>query len=166
MTQGSRDELVRTIRAELVARAGGFLRNVIRASRQTCIVCSTPVDGYSRCAPCGTHWRQYGDQVADLVVPLSCAVAGRQSGLVLRQYKDNPRAKVRDDLSTIVSLTLFYGSVQHERCIESLLAMPIKRQGDGPVPSGSVWRSPPHQDCRRYAAGNIRRMSSPCVAWR
>ena len=66
-----------------------------------------PVDGYSRCAPCNSHWHQFGNRLADLVVCLSYAVAGRQSGLVMRQYKDNPRPKVRDDLSATVSLTLF-----------------------------------------------------------
>ena len=134
----------------------------IREPTQTCLVCSTPLDAHSRCAPCNSHWHQFGNRRADMVVCLSYAVAGRQSGLVMRQYKDNPRPKVRDDLSATVSLTLFYGLVKHERCIESQLAMPVNirvtvpslggRSGIHPLTKISDAMQATSEGCRLIAA--------------
>lgn len=141
MSSASRQQIIERARNELVTRAGGYLRNVIREPGKTCQVCCTPVDGYQRCARCNGHWKHHGVRLADLVVPLSYAVNGQQSGLVLRQYKDTPRVEVRHRHSVTVSQTLFYGLVQHERCIESFIGTPVNVRLTVPSLSG---RAGPH----------------------
>ena len=125
MNERDKQEQIALLREELITRAGGFLRNIIREPGRTCSVCCTPVDGYHRCVRCNEHWHQYGSQLADLVVPLSYAVMGKQSGHVMRHYKDDRNPMVRVDFSKTVALTLGYGLLRHERCIESQLTMPI-----------------------------------------
>lgn len=142
MSSASRQQIIDNARHELVTHVGGYLRNVIREPGRTCQVCCTPVDGYQRCAPCNGHWKQHGVRLADLIVPLSYAINGQQSGLVLRQYKDNPREQVRRNHSVTVSRVLFYGLVQHERCIESFVGTPVNVRLTVPSLSGRAGLHP------------------------
>lgn len=82
-------QLVARLRAALISTAGGYLRNPIRKDFVTCAICTTPVSGYAYCYPCNES-RAYGGLAADIVAPLAYAVAGRQSGYVMRTYKAQP----------------------------------------------------------------------------
>ena len=94
-------EAVARLSAALVSRAGGYLRNPVRQDRITCAVCTTPVAGYKRCARCNSH-RTYAG-LADNVAFLTYAVAGQQSGYVMRGYKAQ---RPVDEHVTIVALLL------------------------------------------------------------
>jgi hypothetical protein len=163
VSSASRQRIVENARQELITRAGGYLRNVIREANMTCQVCCTPVDGYQRCAPCNGHWREHGARLANLVVPLSYAVSGQQSGLVLRQYKDNPRAEVRRNHSVTVSRALFYGLVKHERCIEAFVGAPVDVRIAVPSLSGRAGLHPLTgiTDAMQAATPDCRLMAMP-----
>jgi hypothetical protein len=106
------------VRAALVRAAGGFLRNVIREPRVTCCVCTTPVDGFDRCWRCRQDGRIAG--LADVVAPLTYAIADTQSATLLRHYKDDPVRAVRERHSLIIKWSLYLGISLHERCIGAL----------------------------------------------
>ena len=72
----------------LVAVGGGYLRNPVRSRRVTCADCTTPVAGYELCFPCNGHHARSG--LADATAFLTYAVAGRESGHVMRGYKARP----------------------------------------------------------------------------
>ncbi len=57
----------------------------MHADRVTCAICTTPVNGYRRCIPCNRQANLPG--LADSVAFLTYAVAGQQSGYVMRGYK-------------------------------------------------------------------------------
>ena len=95
----------------LVSRAGGYLRNPIRQDRVTCAVCTTPVDGYEQCRPCSRHLVH--DGLADAVAFLTYAVAGQQSGYVMRGYK--AQRPVNEHVSIVIMLILLALSM-HEHC--------------------------------------------------
>jgi hypothetical protein len=105
------------LRAALISAAGGYLRNPIRRKLVTCAVCTTPVAGRERCYPCGE-----GHQGADLVAPLTYAVAGRQSGYVMRAYKAEPPV---DEHHRIVAMLVFLALSLHRDCPGSLLGRPV-----------------------------------------
>ena len=67
---------------ELLRVAGGYLRNVIRQPRITCRVCAAPVDGFDRCWRCAQARHIAG--VADMVAPLTYAIAGTPSAALVR----------------------------------------------------------------------------------
>jgi hypothetical protein len=111
------------VRAQLLAAAGGYLRNPVRAPGVTCEVCTTPAEGYRHCWPCAqarTH-----DGTADLVVPLIYAIGGTQSGMLLRHYKDDPVAAVRDRHTSVLRRLLYLGLIRHEPCIARTVGLPI-----------------------------------------
>src|SRR5882724_10919667 len=95
-------EAMARLTAALVSRAGGYLRNPVRQERVTCAVCTTPVAGYELCFQCNRH-RAY-DGLADAVAFLTYAVAGQQSGYVMRGYK---APSPLDEHRTVVLLLLF-----------------------------------------------------------
>ncbi len=77
------------IRERLVAEMGGYLRNVIREPRVTCAVCATPIKpAFDLCVRCQLDQREFGGDLADLVVPLCYGIRGRQSGYLMHSYKD------------------------------------------------------------------------------
>ena len=85
------------IRTGLIQRAGGWLRNPIRQERVTCLVCATPSPGYLRCYTCQDHATSAGYRLADRVAPMTYALAGHQSGYVMRGYKaPNPLREHRE----------------------------------------------------------------------
>ena len=95
-------EAVARLTAALVSRAGGYLRNPVRQERVTCAVCTTPVAGYELCFQCNRH-RAY-DGLADAVAFLTYAVAGQQSGYVMRGYK--AQRPVNEHVAIVVMLIL------------------------------------------------------------
>lgn len=78
-------QVERRLRAALITKAGGYLRNPMRRDGVTCAVCTTPVDGrYRHCYPCNQYRAHHG--IADMVAPITYAIAGQQSGYVMRGY--------------------------------------------------------------------------------
>ncbi|SNS54656.1 hypothetical protein SAMN05421642_103231 [Rhodococcoides kyotonense] len=107
--------------AELVERAGGYLRNTVRDER-TCSTCTTLVyDGYAECYPCA----HTPSGRLDLVAPLVYGIEGTQSATLLRHYKDSPSAATRQRLTRVVRSLLFTGLVAHEACIAHVVGQPV-----------------------------------------
>ncbi len=104
----------------LVSRAGGYLRNPVRVNGVTCAVCTTPVDGYRLCLPCTGHLSRPG--LADATAFLTYAVAGQQSGYVMRGYKA-PRPL--EEHRTVVALLLLLALSKHGQCPSTLAATPV-----------------------------------------
>lgn len=107
--------------ATLVSRAGGYLRNPIRLSNVTCAVCTTPCPGYTLCAPCHRH-RGLGLPLADAVAPLTYAVAGRQSGYVMRGYKAQSPVQEHQQ---VVLLLCFLAFSTHIACASAVVGAPV-----------------------------------------
>lgn len=110
----------------LVVAAGGYLRNVIREPLVTCATCTAPVAGYTRCAKCHQDASIAG--VADVVVPLAYVMARSQSGLMMRQYKDDSSPQVRATHSAVISRLLYLGIARHQRCVEAVVGQPVSRR--------------------------------------
>ena len=110
-------EAVARLSAALVTRAGGYLRNPVRR-----ITSPAPsARGYMHCAPCNDHPRSY-DGLADATAFLTYAVAGQQSGYVMRGYKAQ---RPVDEHVTIVALLILLGLSMHTRCPGALAGMPV-----------------------------------------
>jgi hypothetical protein len=103
--------------------AGGYLRNVVRDPGVTCRVCATPVEGFNTCWRCRLDRRASG--VADVVAPLSYAIAGTQSAALVRDYKNHPVRAVREADSLIVKQLVFLAISLHERCIAVAAGLPV-----------------------------------------
>jgi hypothetical protein len=99
-------------RGVLVRQAGGYMYNVVRESRATCAVCSTPCPGYMYCQTCNRH-RGAPGQRADQVASLTYAVAGEQSGWVMRNYKATPAVV---ESRNVVAMLGLLGVGLHSRC--------------------------------------------------
>jgi hypothetical protein len=122
MSLGSRlsDSGRRTIRDRLVAEVGGYLRNVVREPGVTCAVCTAPIKpAFELCLRCHRDQCQFGDDLADLVVPLCYAIRGGQSGYLMHSYKDL-EAPARHN-QTLLSVLLLAGLDLHGECIERRL---------------------------------------------
>lgn len=115
MTAGGDDDTAAVART-LVRRAGGYLRNPVREAGVTCNVCTTPVDGFDRCFVCQNAYRATSG-LADLVIPLAYGIQGAQSAFLLRQYKDNPDGRVRQQHGLVVNWLLYLAILLHEGCI-------------------------------------------------
>ena len=110
----------KTICERLVAEVGGYLRNVVREPHVTCAVCATPIKPeFELCLRCYRDQRQFGDDLADLVVPLSYGIRGRQSGYLMHSYKDL-EAPARHN-QTLLSVLLLAVLDLHGGCIEHRL---------------------------------------------
>jgi len=81
-------EAIAGLRAALVSVGGGYLRNPVRRTGVTCVTCTTPVSGFDRCYVCNGHRTHPG--LADNVAFLTYAIAGIESGYVMRGYKARP----------------------------------------------------------------------------
>jgi hypothetical protein len=103
------------VRSELLRAAGGYLRNVIRQPKITCRVCAAPVRGFDRCWRCAQARRIAG--VADVVAPLTYAVAGTPSAALVRDYKNHPARSVRERHGAVINWLVWLGITCHERCI-------------------------------------------------
>jgi predicted amidophosphoribosyltransferase len=114
------DALAR-LSASLVARAGGYLRNPVRRDHETCAVCTRPCAGSERCYPCRQHRGHQG--LADATAFLTYAVAGRQSGHVMRGYKATPQPVGEHRM--VVHLLAALGLAGHAQCPGLLAGMPV-----------------------------------------
>jgi hypothetical protein len=113
-------ETAARLSAALVSRAGGYLRNPVRQDGTTCAVCTTPTPGYKYCIQCNNHRVHAG--LADNTAFLTYAVAGDQSGYVMRGYKaSNPV----DEHVAIVAMLILPGLSMHLRCAGALKATPV-----------------------------------------
>jgi len=107
----------------LVHAAGAYLRNVVRQPQITCRLCAAPVNGFDRCWRCEQAHRIVG--VADVVAPLTYAIAGTQSAALVRDYKNHPARRVRENHSAILKSLLRLGISRHERCICRAAGLPV-----------------------------------------
>ena len=105
-------------------RVGGFFANTLRAEHDTCDVCTGPASS-GICPPCRSQRVTFGNELADLVVPLTYVRARMsptyQSEHHMYAYKGTPPARrCVDDLA----LTLVAGTVLHRDCIASVAGSP------------------------------------------
>jgi hypothetical protein len=114
---------VAAVRRALASAAGGFLHNPIRDPALTCAICTAPVDRFDRCWRC-RHDARLG-RLADLVVPLTYAIAGQPSAALVRDYKNHPLRRVRDPHRAIISSLLRLGITGHERCVAAAVGQPV-----------------------------------------
>src|ERR1700736_827158 len=91
---------VAAVRRALIQSAGEYLRNAIRDPTVTCRVCAAPVDGFELCWRCQQAHRIAG--VADIVAPLTYAIAGSPSAALVRDYKNHPLRAVRERHSEVI----------------------------------------------------------------
>jgi hypothetical protein len=126
--------------AALVSRAGGYLRNPLRQGNVTCAVCTTPSSGYERCYACNSH--RFYDELADSVAFLTYAVAGQQSGYVMRGYKA-PR-QVKEHV-TIVALMILLSLSMHSQCPGALAGGPVTHWATVPSLPAKLGEHPLHQ---------------------
>lgn len=106
----------------LVGHAGGYLHNVIREHRVTCLECGHPVDDTVMCYPC--H-RDGPIAPVELVAPLIYAVGGTQSATLLRHYKDDLNAAARRGHALVIRRMLYLALMLHQRCIEETIGRPV-----------------------------------------
>jgi predicted amidophosphoribosyltransferase len=111
---------VQRLTAALVSSAGGYLRNPVRQDQVTCAVCTTPVDGYDRCFQCMRH--RVHDGLADAVAFLTYAVAGQQSGYVMRGYK--AQQPVPEHVAIVIIMILLAVSM-HQHCPAVIAGAPV-----------------------------------------
>ena len=104
----------------LIAVGGGYLRNPVRKTGVTCADCATPVVDYERCYACHNHHGRAG--VADSTAFLTYAVAGHESGYLMRGYKA-PRPVAEHRL--VVGLLLHLALSRHTKCAGPLAGLPV-----------------------------------------
>lgn len=145
--------------AALVARAGGYLYNPVREQGRTCPTCAAPVTRRRYCYNCEGHLHH--DGLADASAFLTYAVAGQQSGYVMRGYKaPEPLAEHR----TIVTLLAYTGLARHARCCAVLARTPVThwatvpslpaKPGEHPFRQLISWLAP-GQEASLMAAGSV-----------
>jgi hypothetical protein len=140
-------EAMARLSAALVARAGGYLRNPVRRGGVTCAVCTTPVARYERCYQC-EHRDHAG--FADGVAFLTYAVAGQQSGYVMRGYKARPPL---GEHRTIVMLLVLLALSRHADCPGTLAGAPVTGWASVPSLPAKTGEHPLHQIVGRLALG-------------
>ena len=140
-------EAVARLGAALVSRAGGYLRNPVREDRVTCAVCATPVDGYERCFQC-SHGHS---GLADAVAFSTNAVAGHQSGYVMRGYKARPPL---EEHRTIVTLLILLALSIHAECPGRLAGAPVTHWATVPSLPAKPGEHPLHEIVSNLAAGS------------
>lgn len=139
------DPLAR-LRDSLVARAGGYLRNPVRLPKVTCAVCARPSDGFQRCYQCRQH-RDF-DGLADATAIMTYAVAGQQSGYLMRGYKaTQPVTEHR----LVVRLLAALGVAGHTRCAAALAGAPVSHWAVVPSLPARPGEHPLHQVVSPYA---------------
>jgi predicted amidophosphoribosyltransferase len=139
---------VSRLTAALVSRAGGYLRNPVRQDQVTCAVCTTPVDGYERCFQCNRH--RGHDGLADATAFLTYAVAGQQSGYVMRGYK--AQRPVNEHVTIVIILILLALS-RHENCPAVLAGAPVTHWATVPSLPPKPGEHPLHQIVSRAGRG-------------
>jgi hypothetical protein len=137
VTAAGGDADTAAVAQQLVRRAGGYLRNPIRETGVTCAVCTTPVEGFDRCFVCQSAYGATSG-LADLVMPLTYGIAGAQSGFLLRAYKDNPDARVRQQQGLVINWLLYLAILVHEGCIGRRVGLAVARRLAVPSVRGRV----------------------------
>ena len=121
---------VTRLRGAIASVGGGYLRNPVRKYGVTCIVCLTPVAGFGHCYTC--HAQRSHAGLADAIGFLTYAIAGTESGYVMRGYKARP-------------------PVAESRMIVGLRS--LHALGDSAIPPGEAGRTstaePGRQPCTR-----------------
>lgn len=141
--------------AALVTRAGGYLYNPVREADRTCLACATPVTRRKYCYKCEGH--RHHDGLADASAFLTYAVAGQQSGYVMRGYKaPEPLAEHR----TIVTLLAYTGLARHARCCAVLARAPVTHWATVPSLPAKPGEHPFHQLIGRLAPGQEARLTA------
>lgn len=112
------------IRRVLRSRVGGFFTNTLRSAPDTCGVCTGPAAS-DVCRQCREQRSTFGDQLADLVVPLIYVKAGmtptHQSEHHMYAYKSRPPAhRCANDLA----LTILGATVLHRDCVARVAGGP------------------------------------------
>lgn len=137
------------LRAALIDAAGGYLRNTVRRDRETCAVCTTPVEGgYELCYRCSQH-RAYGG-IADQVAAVTYAVAGSQSGYVMRGYKAPQPVRQH---SAVVAILMILALSKHAPCAEILAGTPVTHWSSVPSLPAKAGEHPFHLLVRELAPG-------------
>lgn len=139
----------------LVAIGGGYLRNPLRSDGETCAVCATPVTGYRRCYPCNS--RRVRSGLADATGFLTYAVAGQESGHLMRGYKARPPVT---EHRQVVGLLLRLALERHTRCAETLSAHLVTHWAVIP----SLPRKPHAHPLHRLVSGHAQGTEAPLVA--
>jgi predicted amidophosphoribosyltransferase len=137
------------LRDSLVARAGGYLRNPVRLTKVTCAVCARPSGGFQRCHQCRMH--RYFDGLADATAIMTYAVAGQQSGYVMRGYKVTPEPVGEHWL--VVRLLAALGVAGHARCAGDLAGAPVSHWAAVPSLPARPGEHPLHQIVSPFAPG-------------
>jgi predicted amidophosphoribosyltransferase len=154
-------EAAARLSAVLISRAGGYLRNPVRRDRVTCAVCTTPVAGYEFCFQCNRH-RAY-DGLADAVAFLTYAVAGQQSGYVMRGYK---AARPVDEHVMIVALLILPALSTHAHCLEVLVGAPVTHWATVPSLPAKPGEHPLHKILSNSGPGSEIRLVAAASAQR
>ena len=142
-------------RTTLLSLAGGYLRNPVRERGATCTDCMTPVDGYPVCYNCSGH--QHADSRTDATAILTYAIAGRESGRVMRGYKSLPPVA---EHRLVVSLMLVLALTEHTTCLAFVTGLPVTHWAV--VPSLPA-RNGPHP-LRDLVAGSAPGTELPLIA--
>jgi hypothetical protein len=117
--------------------SAGFrlFHNVVRAPNLTCRWCAAPTMGFQTCRRCADHQRILG--LADVVAPLVYAIAGTESGALLRDYKNHSSRTVRERRSNEVGCLVQSALSRHQVCLEAAVGMSI-----------TAWTTIPSLTCR------------------
>lgn len=143
------------LESNLVAIGGGYLRNPVRSASDTCAACTTPVAGYRLCYPCKSHHAQPG--LADATAFLTYAVAGQESGHLMRGYKARPPVP---EHQIVVGLLLRLALEGHTQCAETLGGLPVTHWAAVP----SLPPKPYEHPLRRLVIGNAKGLEAPLAA--
>jgi hypothetical protein len=124
-------------------------------------MCATPVYGRDRCYKCELH--RHHDGLADATAFLTYAVAGQQSGYVMRGYKaPEPLPEHR----TIVTLLAYTGLARHARCCAVLAGAPVTHWVTVPSLPAKPGEHPFHKLIGRLAPGQeVRLMAADRVEY-
>ncbi|MGX2996098.1 ComF family protein [Streptomyces sp. JNUCC 64] len=110
--------------AGISARYANFLVHPLLPDPAVCQVCHGPVGpGYLRCWPCHEADRTLGTSVADLVVPVSLALKGRQYANELWRYK-NAAGPQRQHFRLGLAAVLWRFLALHENCVAERCEIP------------------------------------------
>ena len=110
-------------RGALVEAAGAYLRNPVREPGVTCRMCAAPVEGFEFCWCCQQHRAISG--IADLVVPLTYAINGSESAVLVRDYKNHAVRSVRQAHSHVIGSLVELAVSTHERCVAAVVGSPV-----------------------------------------
>ncbi|WP_086666953.1 ComF family protein [Lentzea kentuckyensis] len=102
-----------------------------------CTTCWRPTDGYLRCSQCNIHFREFGAELADLVVIISMAGKGGQLAHVLAKYKYGERPEMRKQFTDELAYVLATFLAKHRQCLgefDLVTVVPSTRQRASTLP--------------------------------